>query len=192
MRPIIVEGCDNSGKTTLIQKLVKAFESEVVLSCRSIPLEDQIEWIQNEINRTNTNVIYDRFPLISEQVYGPILRGGSKFDDLPINHCMDYDEYARRVLHTLNPIIIYCRPSTMTISSTFHEREQLEGTAKNLHEIINAYDILFHKMQISMKYDCIFTYDWRFDTYAKHIIHLIAGYDLSRPFFRNYLTGGKD
>ena len=163
---------DNTGKTTLIQKISEAFGIEVVSSCRSIPLNEQIDWIQQQVERT-TPVVYDRFTLFSEQVYGPILRGGSKFDNMDN---LTWFEYLAIVLSSMNPIIIYCRPSTATILKSFHERDQMGGTSQNLLELVNRYDmIMLNKLSLLRR--CPFQYDWQFDIHAKYIISTICQAD---------------
>src|SRR5690606_261228 len=90
---IIVEGMDGSGKTTLAQQLscwmgdvpIKRFVTSggptnydlLVRKTKAAltDLHDQV--IQNQ----RPVVIYDRFPLISEAVYGSILRGKNHFGD---------------------------------------------------------------------------------------------------------------
>lgn len=172
-RSIIIEGCDNSGKTTLIEKLSKHFGLEVVVSCRSIPVFEQVTWITEQIRRTEP-VIHDRFTLISENVYGPVLRGGSKFDDLRgiLTSFSNWLEIWEEVVEISNPILIYCRPNFEIIKKTFHERDQIEGADKNLDVLVSTYDRVINQLLLKRR-SSFFVYDWVEDPEAKSLIKLL-------------------
>src|SRR5690606_25762394 len=111
---IILEGMDGSGKTTLAQQLffrlgeapIKRFVTssgptnhDLLVKRTKAALADLHDQVTQ--NRRPV-VIYDRFPLISEAVYGTILRGRNHFGD----------EWTGLIdlLLSLDPIVIYCRP----------------------------------------------------------------------------------
>ena len=72
---IIIEGMDNTGKSTLVKKLSSYLpHHEVVVSPG--PCAEHVQWCKDELARTDSR-IYDRFPIFSETVYGNIIRGYS-------------------------------------------------------------------------------------------------------------------
>src|SRR5690606_28511148 len=99
-------------------------------------LHDQVTQNQRPV------VIYDRFPLISEAVYGTILRGRNHFGD----------EWTALIdlLLSLDPIVIYCRPGIKYIMQNIRETadNQMEGVVSRAMELINAYDELMSWLQV--------------------------------------------
>ena len=79
LRHIIVEGCDGSGKTTLVTKLTKSFAfpiHERASSSLDGPRPDADVWALEDVNTMakQPQSIYDRHPCISEPIYAPIVR----------------------------------------------------------------------------------------------------------------------
>lgn len=78
-RHIVVEGPDGAGKTNLVRDLVAHLG--LVVHPRSTPSvggppPDLDKWVEAEFRRAKMPGIYDRHALISEPVYGPVIRGG--------------------------------------------------------------------------------------------------------------------
>src|SRR5690554_3611457 len=84
---IIVEGMDGTGKTTLVQQLAHLLEVKPRKYVGSLGPSDDYRLVL--VNRTISEIteleiasaegrsikrLYDRFPLISEAIYGPVLR----------------------------------------------------------------------------------------------------------------------
>lgn len=139
---VLVEGMDNSGKTTLIRRLERMLCLEYIHSVYEPTEEGQAKFIEGVFtqidviagpNHKKTGVVLDRISLVSELVYGPILRHGSVLQ--PRTHQRLLDK-----LWTYDPIIIYCRPTTETIISNIHEREQMAGVAEKAAELVVQYD----------------------------------------------------
>lgn len=151
---IIIEGMDGSGKTTLAQQLsfrlgkvpVKRFVTSggptnfdsLVEQTKATLIEFHDQVTQNQ----RPVVIYDRFPLISEAVYGTILRGRNHFGD-------EWDALIALFL-ALDPVIIYCRPGIGVILQNIRETAdgQMEGVVSRARELINAYDELISWLQV--------------------------------------------
>lgn len=131
---IIVEGMDNSGKSTLVKTLSKsmgllALNNRVKLSSPAEFRAYTTDMI--ELSR-GYPVIFDRWPGISEWVYGPILRG--------ISHITK--EALRLHLFWLNDRgfqIVYCRPPTDDLLNWGSE-DQREGVQSNARSLITKYD----------------------------------------------------
>lgn len=151
---IIIEGMDGSGKTSLAQKLsfrlgnvpIKRFVTSdgptnydlLVKKTKAAltELHDQVTQNQRPV------VIYDRFPLVSEAVYGSILRGRNHFGD----------EWVALInlLLALDPIVVYCRPKIGLILQNIRETadSQMDGVVSRARKLINAYDELVSWLQV--------------------------------------------
>lgn len=130
---IIVEGMDNTGKTTLIAELVKEFpELQTVKSLGpNKTVGDALAWVAGAIRNEDPRVIYDRYFPISERVYGLTLRGKDLFGHY------SYDLISLTLRR--QPLIIYCRPSQRVVES-WGEREQMEGVKSHCHDLLKRYD----------------------------------------------------
>lgn len=129
---IIIEGMDNSGKTTLAKQLLEDFpELRVIKSCGHASVGDALAWVAQAIRNEDPRMVYDRYFPISERVYGPVLRhsdifGAYTFDILSLTF--------RR-----EPLIIYCRPPVSAISA-WGERDQMVGVKDRTTELVKRYD----------------------------------------------------
>jgi len=146
MSIIVVEGVDGSGKTTLIDQLRQASLGHFVTLSRSGPPKkwDEIRSVLHWMERGSdmpTTVIADRHPLISEPIYGRILRGRS-FLDGP--HWSD----SASKHHFLDCIdrVIYCCPPDEVIHRYVGHHPQLKGVIPNLDKLIAAYHDQMNKL----------------------------------------------
>lgn len=132
---IIVEGPDNSGKTTLSNRLAKDLDFEVIHSPG--PLDrgvKMISWLFNEMVQQKEGVIYDRISLISDMVYANIIRSEDSFYTK-----RGYIQGFKELLAATPHLIIFCRPSDNTINN-FGEREQMDGVIDNTNSLIAGYE----------------------------------------------------
>ena len=136
-RHIIVEGMDNTGKTTLLKALSKKFGVSPINSCRNIPKKDQIKWMEEQL--VGTPKLFDRFALISEAVYGPFIRGTHLF---PLMGEENFFNTLGKVVIPANPIIIICNPGVESVRKTFDEREQLEGAKERIEALLASYTLM--------------------------------------------------
>lgn len=137
---VIVEGPDNSGKSTLVSMLEK--ELDIKATHSGGPANTEAEIIER-MDRIQTKVfdkvLFDRVPCISDQVYAHVLRGGSPFEKTK--------HLKRLIMH--EPLIIYCRPPTHILIKLddhvvkAHETvEHVEAVKANRHKLIKRYDDL--------------------------------------------------
>lgn len=145
---IITEGPDSSGKTTLIQ----ALSEELKLARVGTYDRTQPQHYQHWVEACPHNIITDRWPAISDLVYGPILGRGTwssmKQADTP-------------------HFLIYCRPQDSEIMNTIHNKPQLEGVIDNAKSILRAYDDLMAQLNPSFIYD--YTQPRSYTTLINHL-----------------------
>lgn len=138
---IIVEGMDNTGKTTLIEQLSKALR---IPTARTGTYPREIRDISHWSNWAAAcpwPLILDRHPAISDLVYGPIIRKGTCSTP-------EMAQAARR-----NNFLIYCCPPISEVISTFHVREQMKGTHENLRALYQEYDSLMAELSPDFYYN---------------------------------------
>jgi len=132
---IIVEGCDNSGKTTLAKKFAKGLKLGYV---KSPGPDANYDWWMKELTLPPDKLaysVYDRF-YYSELVYGPILREGIRL----VQH---QREVIESMLLTAEPLVVLC--NLRHSKDEFHNRDQILTWEENL-QAANAYKkLLIHR-----------------------------------------------
>lgn len=155
-RMLIVEGPDNSGKTTLCRTMSSRFLRGELHSPGPHPERNE-RW-QEWVNWTLWNpslhklVIFDRYSLISEAVYGPIFRGGNS-----LAKSLGQLRFRNEEGH-----IIWCMPSLSSVLD-FGEREQMTGVMSKGEEIYKGYEILIDQMRTTHPYFTHVIYNWKSD-----------------------------
>lgn len=145
---IIVCGMDNTGKTTLCNSLSGKTGFKIARLggpefSRESMMEDTLLYLND-----GKSIIFERFPIFEELVYGKVLRGKSKFNYSDIESIRKY-----------NPVIIYCRPDNETIFN-FGTREQMKGVIEQKEKLIKEWDDLIYHTLTGFK---IIKYDWTRD-----------------------------
>ena len=169
---IIVEGCDNTGKTTLIKNLTKRFPILEPIKSPG-PGPDLARWICKEllVNKHSKVKIYDRF-FFSEFVYGPVLRGG-------VCYKPNEEEFIWEFLKVLKPLTIICHRNLLsTAYETLNEREQMEGVEENYLSLSKKYQ----EVEIILRDHDLpyFMYNFETDPFEDYIVHLTATQILRR------------
>ncbi len=80
---IILEGPDNSGKSTLAQAIVNAYGWPIMHAGKGGTPDDWHERALKDIDMAQRKVVMDRSFIISDTIYGPICRGERLFDPRP-------------------------------------------------------------------------------------------------------------
>lgn len=132
---VVIEGVDGSGKTTLCEKIREAIKPYFAIlrhSQRPKTPEDLtniLSWI-TYIPDT-MDVVIDRYPLISESIYGPVFRQRDLFTESGID-----------IPYHLNRIdrIVYCRPPMHYIKHNMHVQAQMSGVHDKIDELVTRYD----------------------------------------------------
>ena len=139
---VILEGADGSGKTSLATRIRKDID-EYMLLLRSNGPPHTLGQLANVIGVLNTlrdssvPVITDRNPVISEYVYGPIIRGKCM-------HGLTIEQMGRWFKTTM---IIHCRPNFQALAAGVRKEVQMEGVVLNHRTIIKAYDDLMGHLE---------------------------------------------
>lgn len=138
---VILEGADGSGKTSLATRIRKDLD-EYVLFLRSNGPPHRVGQLANVISLLANipqviPVVCDRNPIISESVYGPILRGKCM-------HVLTIEQMARWFKPMM---IIHCRPNYEALAAGVRREPQLEGVVDNHRHIVKAYDDLMGQLE---------------------------------------------
>lgn len=136
---IILEGMDNTGKTTLGNFLSQKTNLELIHSPGAHQIGEQVyKWMSDCFDRDikGRSIIYDRFPLISEEVYGKVLRGGNLFESSPEGR------FSYTLLQDIDPLIIYCEPPSNRVN-LWGQRDQMDGVKDNWELLLDSYREFF-------------------------------------------------
>ena len=156
---LIVEGPDGAGKTTLINQLQQHFPTlEVaprVVTKDAEAMTDLKEWVKQNLEEGWQWKIFDRHRLISEFIYGPLLREAQEpgFNDL----VWAYNSLSK--LEELYPLIIYCLPPLETVKANLHgdpDNKVVEGRVEAL------YTSYVHRAALDLRHPEVFAviYDY--------------------------------
>lgn len=136
---VIIEGMDNSGKSTLAQILSEEFHMCLVKTYQkpssTVGIYKYDEWLESCPQR----IIMDRHPMISDFIYGRVLRGFSYIDE---RISQDWSK---------NHLIIYCRPSEEIILD-FGTRNQMKGVVEQAIKLLLTYDMYMETIS-HIRYD---------------------------------------
>jgi len=148
MKHLIIEGCDGTGKSTLINQL-SSTERYVQHSRASTstggPVPDLDGWVRNDLDFLEYKdpllpFIYDRHPLISELIYADLrtvnrgVSGG--FAKLP------WIIESQRRMAKLSVLVI-CSPSFFSVQKAIEasgKDAHMPGVYDNLHAIYSRYE----------------------------------------------------
>ena len=155
---IIVEGPDGSGKTMLLETLMAQYPS-IPLHDRASrsgpdggPVDDLYGWAMRDIRswRDDPVQFYDRHPLVSEYIYGPIIRGSVdyRFLNTPYRRFLE-----RRAL------TIVCLPPLEAVRSSVSAERDMLGVVAHIDAIWTLYASLSATWSAGPGLSLI-TYDW--------------------------------
>ena len=136
---ILFEGPDGAGKTSLINRLVSELKlPRAGRACTSEggPVDDLFAWAWVDINswRDQTFIkAYDRHPLVSEYVYGPVIRGQAA-EGFHSQAAADMRKYLEA--HTFT---VFCMPPLDVIETNLRVSKQMRGVDEHIEEIYMAY-----------------------------------------------------
>lgn len=138
---IVVEGPDGAGKSTLVRKLMTEFNlpmheraSEGVAG----PVSDLFGWAHRDVvSMADQEIsVYDRHPLISEYVYGPICRS-----TLPPGFTTSTAHALVRMM-AMHALVVLCRPPSERLKASVAPERDMPGVTEHIERIASAYDAL--------------------------------------------------
>lgn len=157
IRHIIIEGMDGTGKSTLLDKLL--WEFKLLRPARKAstsiggPVANLDEWVTNDIEEMATRPasVYDRHPLVSEPVYGPICR-----QRLPgkFNHKWWLDTQTRHIAH--HCLLLFCNPPGDVVMRNVlaNQDDQMPGVVDNYADLYRAYNTAANAWPgVQLRYD---------------------------------------
>lgn len=143
MKHLIIEGPDGSGKSTLIKQLVEDYDLELhARASDSVdgPVPDIYDWAKHDATTwagMTTQNIYDRHPLISELIYGPLCRG--KIDGRFLQ-----TEGAKLIKQMYSDtVMIVCLPDLDVVKANLSSAGQMAGVNDNIEAIYEEYKMMF-------------------------------------------------
>ena len=161
---LIIEGPDGAGKTTLIKSLQEAYPdlkvAPRVVSKQTEAMVDMQEWVNDNLRQGLQYTIFDRYRLISEFIYGPLLRAGQS---APGFNSISWVHGSLRRFQALNPVIVYCLPPLETIKANLKDDTE---NSKVWDHIDGMYSAYLHRAALDFIRDPYHTviYDYTMDS----------------------------
>lgn len=135
---IILEGPDGGGKTTLLEDLREQYPSIPVHDRASSsgadggPVVDLFDWVLIDVPTWSSQELsfYDRHPLVSEYIYGPIIRGtmDPRFHTTP---------HLRRLMR--RALTIVCLPPLEVVRASVSAERDMSGVTTHIDAIWHSY-----------------------------------------------------
>lgn len=135
---VIVEGPDGAGKSTLIESARQKDRYFVRVQSSGPPpsiiaVNRWLRWLGQFPKELN--LVCDRIPVISERIYGPILRDIDLFEQYDIDYGLEKVD-----------VIVYCRPPNEVLLRNAAKGVHLAGVSSRQAELISAYDRLMERL----------------------------------------------
>lgn len=135
---IILEGPDGGGKSTLMDELLTHYTrlSQAPRASSSGPdggpVADLYEWAHADVHswRDKPVQLYDRHPLVSEYIYGPVIRG-------TVDPRFHTTHLRRRVQH--RALLVLCLPPLEAVRSSVSAERDMAGVHTHIDTIWHLY-----------------------------------------------------
>lgn len=136
---IIFEGPDGAGKTTLIRSVSRFTGLNIaprVVSKEAEALVDIKAWVEENVRGGFQYTLFDRHRLISEFIYGPVLRDEQEAGFTELTWVWDVlsELYSR-----VKPVIIYSLPPLEVVKANVANDSDNSVVAKFIEPIYTAY-----------------------------------------------------
>lgn len=141
---IILEGVDGAGKSGLANALVQALEEKypdsTVTYLHAGPItsgtyEAYIEPLEDyDPKKTDQHIVIDRWH-VGEQIYGPLYRGGSRFDDVMYHHTEMYLAAKGAVLFNVTQTLDVLRDRLAVRGEDFLQDKDVDHVRKEFERL---------------------------------------------------------
>jgi len=140
-RLIIFEGCDGSGKSTLIEKLTSVVPNNYLVNHNGVYESREIAFAtyNAQLNtHSDSQLLLDR-SYISELIYGSIIRGE---DNSKIKK--EVSKLEDRIKLYFKPLIVFCNPPLETVLNVWEGRtvEEYVKRKEKITQIYNEYQLI--------------------------------------------------
>lgn len=138
---IILEGCDGTGKTNLLGELSRDLMIPVHAKASTStggPVKNIWEWAETDVKTMHrmTFSIYDRHPLVSELIYGPIIRKS-------VDERFRSDEGTELCkLFAESVLIVFCDPGYLEVKKNIEANPHMPGVTEHWEQIYEMYQTL--------------------------------------------------
>jgi len=174
---IILEGPDGAGKTSLMSTLLDRFpnieEHARASTSKGGPVDNIFDWAHNDVMSWEQQRLsfYDRHPMISEPIYGPIVRD---YVD-PRFASFEGEDLGLRML--FDSLIIICLPSLEEVVAnvTGNEQDQMSGVADNIGQIYAKYQLLLTALRGRRN---VFWYDYNRPLDLTQLMYVIEAHQI--------------
>lgn len=147
---IVVEGPDGAGKTTLIEQITQELEIPIApraSASKEGPVIDLHGWTTRSLNQHIRGVvplqIHDRYPLLSEPIYGPLVRGAMR-----PGFGTPWFKDAWEAFIFLRPIVVFCLPPVDEVVANVSKPPiQMDGVVMNIRAIYWQYYTLMQRLR---------------------------------------------
>lgn len=161
---IIVEGMDNTGKSTLAMKIASDLKAVFVNNRHKPQTYDEVcDWTV-AMSRLSLeqpqHIVSDRWAAISEPVYGPICRNHYV---LSLSQIKEIYTYAQR---NSAPLIIWCKPPADVVRGSIDNRDQMEGVVDNVDALLAGYEVRMGQVR---EYFMVLEYDYTIQDYGNFL-----------------------
>lgn len=162
---LIVEGPDGGGKTSLITRMQERLGFEVMpRACTSdngIDVKTLRDWVDRDLSLpVHHHGFYDRHPLISEPIYGPLIRGhmAEGFSDV------QWLSQRLAMLRNRQPLYVFCLPPLEVVVENIHHThdlstKHLRGVHTHARALYELY-ILRAAIESATPYCRVWTWDY--------------------------------
>lgn len=155
-RHLIIEGPDGAGKSTLVKYLSPILDvpvarriSDSITGVQGKNLRNYVDgdmgrWANNASNNPNLHSqvwasttpsrLYDRYPLISEPIYGLHVRKAPQTEFMTPWY---KDAYAKFL--ALDPLVVWCLPPYDEVCKYVHPQRDMDGVWRNISQLYQAY-----------------------------------------------------
>jgi hypothetical protein len=140
---IIVEGMDGTGKSSLVARLCEAFDLPLHTRASDStkgPTQHLYEWARRDVITwaEQERAIYDRHPLVSEFIYGPITR-----QRMDRRFLSSEGQFLSRVFRE-NATVVFCDPGHLIATRNITQQPQMSGVIEHMSRLYWGYQSFFH------------------------------------------------